>query len=117
VAGTALAQATSRTCPPEGVAPDMPGPACLLKREAIGALAQGDVYWRLTAYPTLQAAERARPARGTVVAAFGQAWLFTVGARDAPLPGAGGRHVADVGPIPVEAVARAPRTGRAPPSG
>lgn len=100
-AGTALAQATSRACPPEGVAPDMPGPACLLKREAIGTLPQGDVYWRLYAYPTLQAAERDRPAHGTAVAAFGQAWLFTVGAPEALLPG--GRHVADVGPIPVEA--------------
>lgn len=99
--GTALAQATSRTCPPDGVAPDMPGPACLLKRETIGALPQGDVYWRLYAYPTLQAAEHDRPAHGTAVAAFGQAWLFTVGARGAPLTG--GRHVADVGPIPVEA--------------
>jgi quercetin dioxygenase-like cupin family protein len=36
-----------------------------------------------------------------VVAAFGRTWLFDVGARDRALPG--GRHVADVGPLPVEA--------------
>ena len=100
-AGSAHAQATSRTCPPDGTASDTPGPACLLKREAIGSLPQGDVYWRLTTYPTLQAAQHDRPPGGTVVAAFGQVWLFTVGPRGPLLPG--GRHVADVGPIPVEA--------------
>lgn len=100
-AGAAHAQATSRACPPDGTVPDARGPACLLKREALGALPQGDVYWRLTTYPTLEAAEHDRPAHGTVVAAFGEVWLFTVGARGALLPG--GRHVADVGPIPVDA--------------
>jgi len=100
-AGSAHAQATSRTCAAEGAAPDTPGPACLLHREPIGALAQGDVYWRLYTYPTLEAAQRDRPAHGTVVGAFGRIWLFTVGARGPLLPG--GRHVADVGPIPADA--------------
>jgi len=100
-AGGAHAQATSRTCAADGAAPDTPGPACLLHREPIGPLAAGDVYWRLYTYPTLEAARLDRPARATVVAAFGKIWLFTVGARGPLLPG--GRHVADVGPIPVEA--------------
>ena len=100
-AGSAHAQATSRTCAADVTTPDTPGPACLLRREPIGPLAQGDVYWRLYTYPTLEAAQRDRPAHGTVTAAFGKIWLFTVGTRSPLLPG--GRHVADVGPIPVDA--------------
>lgn len=99
--GSAHAQATSRTCAADSTTPETPGPACLLRREPIGPLAQGDVYWRLYTYPTLEAAQSDRPAHGTVVPAFGKIWLFTVGARGPLLPG--GHHVADVGPIPVDA--------------
>ena len=99
--GTCAAQATSRTCPPDAGAGDSPGPACLLIRTAIGPLAAGTVYWGIYTYPTADAAQRARTGHGTVVAAFGRTWLFTLGPRGTRL--AGGQHVADVGPIPVDA--------------
>lgn len=97
----ALAQATSRPCSPDAAAEERPGPACLMSHVAVGALPQGEVYWHLYQYPDAAAAGRAKPASGAVVAAFGHTWLFTVGAKDEQL--AGGRHVADVGPIGVSA--------------
>ncbi|MGV7207617.1 hypothetical protein ACLB1G_07165 [Oxalobacteraceae bacterium A2-2] len=97
----ALAQATSRSCNPDAATEDRAGPACLMSHVAVGALPDGEVYWHLYQYPDAAAAARAKPAGGAVVAAFGHTWLFTVGARDERL--AGGQHVADVGPIAVNA--------------
>jgi hypothetical protein len=57
------------------------------------------VYWRLYTYPSVAAAEQDRPEQATVIEAFGKAWLFTIGAKDALM--LTGQHVADVGPIEV----------------
>ena len=97
----AWAQATSRQCDPADNGAEQPGPACLLQREPIGKLASGAVWWRLYTYPDMAAARRDQPPGGTIATAFGDVWLFTIGARGPLLPH--GRHVADVGPIPVEA--------------
>lgn len=92
------AQATSRTC--SGSAGETPGPACLAAHLDIGALPAGPLYWNLYTFADGEMAERARSVRGTVVRAFGQVWLFDLGDKGRVLEGA--RHLADVGPLPVE---------------
>jgi quercetin dioxygenase-like cupin family protein len=95
----ARAQATSRTC--AGQAGETPGPACLVAHQDLGALPQGSLYWKIYTFADAQAAERAKSPHGAVVQAFGHVWLFEVGGKGrAP---EGGRHLADVGPLPIEA--------------
>lgn len=96
---SAQAQATSRTC--VGQAGETPGPACLVAHQDIGALAQGPLYWTIYTFADAHAAERARPPEGVVVQAFGRVWLFNVGDKGPELEG--GRHLADVGPLPMDA--------------
>jgi quercetin dioxygenase-like cupin family protein len=94
----AQAQATSRTC--AGQAGETPGPACLVAHQDLGALPRGPLYWNIYTFADPQAAERARPPHGVVALAFGQTWLFDVGGRGHEFEG--GRHLADVGPLPLE---------------
>jgi quercetin dioxygenase-like cupin family protein len=95
----AHAQATSRTC--AGQAGETSGPACLVAHQDLGALPQGPLYWNIYAFADTAAAERAKPPHGAVVQAFGAVWLFDVGGKGRELQG--GRHLADVGPLPIEA--------------
>jgi quercetin dioxygenase-like cupin family protein len=95
----AHAQATSRTC--SGQAGETPGPACLVVHQDLGALAQGPLYWRIYTFADAQVAERAKPPHGVVVEAFGQVWLFVLGDKGRELQG--GRHMTDVGPLPIDA--------------
>jgi quercetin dioxygenase-like cupin family protein len=94
----AHAQATSRTC--SGQAGETPGPACLVAHQDFAALPQGPLYWNIYTFADARAAERAKPPHGVVVPAFGQTWLFDVGGKGRELQG--GRHLADVGPLPIE---------------
>lgn len=94
----AHAQATSRTC--SGQAGETPGPACLAAHQDLAILPEGPLYWNIYTFADAQAAERARPPQGVVVPAFGQIWLFDVGGKGHDLEG--GRHLADIGPLPVE---------------
>jgi quercetin dioxygenase-like cupin family protein len=96
---SARAQATSRTC--SGQAGETPGPACLVAHQDLGALPKGPLYWSIYRFADVQTAERVKPLRGAVVEAFSQVWLFDVGAKGRELDG--GRHLADIGPLPVEA--------------
>lgn len=95
----AHAQATSRMC--AGQAGETPGPACLVAHQELGALPKGALYWNIYSFADAPAAERVRPPNAAVVQAFGQVWLFDVGGKGRDLPG--GRRLADVGPLPVEA--------------
>ncbi|MEO6280647.1 hypothetical protein [Roseateles sp.] len=95
---TAHAQATSRLC--SGTAGETPGPACLAAHQDIGALPPGPLYWSIYTFADTEAAVRARPPHGAVVQAFGRVWLFDIGSNARQLPG--GRHVADVGPLPLD---------------
>ena len=94
----ANAQATSRTC--SGQSGETPGPACLVTHQTLGALPPGPLYWRIYTFADVQTAERAKPPRGVVVEAFGEVWLFDLGAKGRRLKG--GRHLSDVGPLPIE---------------
>jgi quercetin dioxygenase-like cupin family protein len=96
---SAQAQATSRTCVEQ--AGETPGPACLVAHQDLGALPQGPLYWNIYAFVDAQTAERARSPHGAVVQAFGRTWLFEVGGKGRELEE--GRHLADVGPLPIEA--------------
>jgi quercetin dioxygenase-like cupin family protein len=92
------AQATSRTC--SGQAGETPGPACLVAHQDIGALPQTPLYWNIYTFADIQAAERAKPRHGAIVQAFNQIWMFDLGAKGRQFEG--GRHLADVGPLPIE---------------
>jgi hypothetical protein len=58
----------------------------------------GPLYWNVYDFSTAEAARRAKGVNGTVVSAFGRNWLFDIGGRGRPA--AGGRHLAEVGPLP-----------------
>jgi quercetin dioxygenase-like cupin family protein len=94
----AQAQATSRTC--VGQAGETPGPACLAAHQDLGALPQGPLYWSIYTFADPQTAERAKPPHGVVIQAFDRVWLFDIGGKGRDLEG--GRHLADVGPLPIE---------------
>lgn len=94
----AHAQASSRTC--SGQAGETPGPACLVAHQDLGALPRTPLYWTIYTFADTQTADRAKPPHGAVVQAFGQVWLFDVGAKGRRLKG--GRHLADIGPLPIE---------------
>jgi quercetin dioxygenase-like cupin family protein len=72
----------------------------IVAREALGRLAQSEVFWHIDSYPTRAAAEGAKGARGTVVEALGGIWLFTIG--DAGWRSPGGVRVAEIGPLRVK---------------
>ena len=95
----AHAQATSRMC--SGQAGETPGPACLVAHQDLGPLPQGPFYWNIYTFPDLQAAGHAKPPHAVIVQAFGQVWLFNLDGKGRDLEG--GRHLADIGPLPVEA--------------
>jgi hypothetical protein len=97
---TAHAQATSRTCSER--AGETPGPACLVAHLDIGTLPQAPLYWSIYTFGDVQSAERAKAEHGAVVQAFGQVWLFNLGEPGGQFDG--GRHLADVGPLPMETV-------------
>lgn len=99
VASPAFSQATSRAC--TGRVGETPGPACLAAHRDLGGLPDGPLYWNIYTFPDAQAAERVSPPHGAVVQAFNQVWLFGVGGKGREL--AGGRHLADIGPLPLEA--------------
>jgi hypothetical protein len=55
------------------------------------------LYWHLDAYPTREAADAAKGARGTVVEAFARVWLFTIA--EADWRPSGSDRVAKIGPL------------------
>lgn len=95
----AHAQATSRLCADQ--IGEAPGPACLAARKTLGTLPPGPLYWRIYTFADEQTAARVKPPQGAIVRAFGQVWLFDVGDKGRALKG--GRHLADVGPLPLGA--------------
>lgn len=98
IPGAVHAQATSRVC--AGEAGETPGPACLVAHVELGTPPPGPLYWNVYDFTDLKAATDAKGAHGAVVQAFGRIWLFDVGGKGAKL--AGGRHLADVGPLPLD---------------
>jgi quercetin dioxygenase-like cupin family protein len=72
----------------------------ILVNDALGPLSEGSTYWHIDRYPNRATAETAKGRFGTVVEAYGSAWLMTIGT-DSFRP-VGGVHVADVGPLPVD---------------
>lgn len=65
----------------------------------LGTLGKGPVYWQLVRYPGRAEAEAGAAGTGTVVEAFEDVWVFTVGPAGA-WP-AGGERVAEIGPLVV----------------
>jgi hypothetical protein len=94
-----LAQATSRVC--HGDEGETPGPACLVAHEEMGPLPTAPIYWHVYSFPSVEAAQHAKPPHAAVVEAFGKVWLFDVGPKTAAL--AGGERRAEIGPIPMDA--------------
>jgi quercetin dioxygenase-like cupin family protein len=59
------------------------------------------LHWNIAAYPSRAAAEAARGPRGAVVEALDRVWLMSIAEAGYRAPG--GEHVAEVGPLRVEA--------------
>jgi len=90
-----------RTCLPVSERAGRDAGCWLLASEPLGVIAEGSVYWHLDAFESRAAAEAAKAARGTVVAALGKTWLFTVA--DVAWRPSGGARVAAIGPLVVKA--------------
>ena len=74
----------------------------VLARQRLVGLPQGTpLSWHLDAFPTRASAEAAKGTHGLVVEAFERTWLFTIAALDWR-PAADAKHVATVGPLPLE---------------
>jgi quercetin dioxygenase-like cupin family protein len=69
----------------------------------LGQLPHQPIFWHLDTYPTRAAAEATGGLRGTVVESLGQVWLFTIDV--AGWRPSGGTRIAEIGPLPVSAVA------------
>jgi quercetin dioxygenase-like cupin family protein len=65
--------------------------------KALAALPEGDLYWHVETFATLDEAKAAATDAGISAEAGGKAWLLTLGPEDAA--GHGGEHVATVGPL------------------
>ncbi len=70
----------------------------------MGELPQVPLYWHLYTYPSREAAEAAREARGVVAQSQGKVWLFAV--TEADWRPTGGESVAKIGPLPLRAGGR-----------
>jgi quercetin dioxygenase-like cupin family protein len=70
--------------------------------QVLGKLSEAPVYWHLLEYSSRVAAEAAaKPSGGTVVESFGKVWVMKVA--DARWNPHGGRRIARIGPLPVNA--------------
>jgi quercetin dioxygenase-like cupin family protein len=69
-----------------------------LAEKKLEQLPAGPLYWRIENFPTLQQAQAAAGPAALAAEADGKAWLFTLGAKGTTP--AGGREVAEIGPIP-----------------
>ena len=91
---------TSTSCVPRSTRVAMEFGCFVTANQEIGVLPKGTpIFWRIDAFPTVAAAERARPATGSVVEALGRVWLFTIGPKSSR--SMGGEHIADIGPLPI----------------
>ena len=67
----------------------------------VGVSAQASTYWHLDRYPTRAAASADKGPAGTVFESLGRVWLSTIATQD--WRARHGEHVADIGPLPVNA--------------
>jgi quercetin dioxygenase-like cupin family protein len=65
--------------------------------KSLEALPEGDLYWHVETFATLDEAQAAATEYSVAAEADGQAWLLTLGPETPP--GSGGEHVVTVGPI------------------
>jgi quercetin dioxygenase-like cupin family protein len=71
----------------------------LIARARIGMVPGDALFWHLTTFPSVRAAQELRGRDDLVAEAEGKVWLFSFGPRRA-IPSRG-RHVASVGPLPL----------------
>jgi quercetin dioxygenase-like cupin family protein len=76
----------------------------IIAHQPVGELTQSQTYWHLDTYPNHAAAEAAKGAHGTIVEAFGKIWLLSI--EDQSWRPSSGEHVADIGPLPINAGAQ-----------
>jgi tetratricopeptide (TPR) repeat protein len=90
---------TAVSCVPRSQRGDSPFGCFITATEPLGPSPAERIVWHIDEFESRVAAEKANTAHGTVVDALGKHWLFTIG--PARWRASGGRHVADVGPLPV----------------
>ncbi|HEY0745813.1 MAG TPA: cupin domain-containing protein [Steroidobacteraceae bacterium] len=94
------ARAELMRCTPDS--PERQGlPGCsTLEDRPVPDLGQGPLFWHLDEFDSLEAAQRNTGPTSTALSAHGKYWLATVGPKSTNHHG--GRHRADIGPLPVE---------------
>jgi quercetin dioxygenase-like cupin family protein len=100
---SARPQDTWSTCAPVA---DRAGRALgcyIVANQQLKQLPEGLLYWHLDIYPTRVAAEKIKGPNGTIVESYGSVWLFTIA--EAAWRSQGGKHIADVGPLPLDPAA------------
>lgn len=65
----------------------------------VDALPAGPLYWRVERFPSLAEAKAAAGPLSLAAEAWGEAWLATLGPKDAATTG--GSKIAEVGPVPI----------------
>jgi quercetin dioxygenase-like cupin family protein len=73
----------------------------ILADDPIGPLTKSPVFWVLDEYPTRDAAEADKGARGAVLESLGKVWLLTIEYQKSEL--SHGSRAAEIGPLPVVA--------------
>jgi len=73
----------------------------ILASEPVGQFSAHSVFWHLDKFSTRASAEQAKERTGTVLPALGKVWLLTIA--EAGWRPKGGEHVAEIGPLPVNA--------------
>jgi quercetin dioxygenase-like cupin family protein len=86
-------------CLPDGLVGGATTGCQLLVRTQLGAVADGQLFWHLGAFPTRVAAEAARRPGDMLAEAAGQVWLFSFGPQASARTGKVG--VVSVGPLPL----------------
>jgi quercetin dioxygenase-like cupin family protein len=71
----------------------------IVTEQLIGPLGSRPVFWHVTRFTSMAKASAARPINGSVLEAYGQVWLLTIG--DAEWRPLEGTHVATIGPLPI----------------
>jgi quercetin dioxygenase-like cupin family protein len=72
----------------------------IVAEQRLGRLGPAPMFWHVTRFPSRRSAQAANDSRGTVIEAYGHAWLLEIA--EAKWRAGRGTHVAAVGPLPID---------------
>jgi quercetin dioxygenase-like cupin family protein len=99
-AASAQQQAGFGTCVPMRERAGRDVGCFIISEQKLGHLGAAPVFWHVTRFPSRSLAEAANDSRGTVIEAYGHAWLLEIAG--AKWRAGRGTHVAAIGPLPID---------------